>query len=112
MFKNYCTIAYRNLLRHKEYTLINITGLAMGMVCCLLITFYVRHELYYDRYHANADRIYRVVHGYRQVQGNKTYLPSPRPRVWGNASVGPALEADFPEVKKVVQFTSPNSLLH
>jgi putative ABC transport system permease protein len=107
------TIAYRNLLRHKGYSFINIAGLAIGMACCLLIIFYVRHELSYDRYHVKADKIYRVVHAYRNSQNGEN-LPPPTPdqfQVWGNAPVGPALAADFPEVERVVQFTSPINLL-
>ena len=61
MFNNYLKIALRNIFKHKGYSLINIIGLAIGMACCLLILLYVNDELSYDRYHANADRIYRVI---------------------------------------------------
>ena len=61
MFKNYLTIAIRNLVRHKGYSLINIAGLAIGMACCLLIVLYVQYEFSYDRYHENVEQIYRVV---------------------------------------------------
>jgi len=60
MIKNYLKIALRNLRKHKGYTFINITGLAVGLACCLLIVLFVRDELSYDRYHDNADRIYRI----------------------------------------------------
>lgn len=60
MFKNYLKIAFRNLLRHKIYSLINISGLAIGMACCILILLFVRDELSYDRFHENSDRIYRL----------------------------------------------------
>ena len=60
MFKNYFKIAYRNLLRHKGYTAINVVGLAVGMAACLLIGLYVRSERSYDHFHEYADRIYRV----------------------------------------------------
>lgn len=113
MLHHFLTIAYRNLLRHKGYTFLNIAGLAVGMACCLLILFYVRHELSYDHYHEKADRIYRVVHAYRSFKQGEN-LPAPAPeqfQVWGNAPVGPALAADFPEVQKIVQFTSPINLL-
>ncbi|MDO1445288.1 ABC transporter permease [Rhodocytophaga aerolata] len=113
MLKHLFTIAYRNLLKRKSYAAINIIGLAVGITCCLLIAFYVQHELSYDGYHTNADRIYRVIHAFRNSQNGET-LPPPTPeeyQVWGNAPVGPALAADFPEIEKVVQFTSHNSLL-
>ncbi|MBX2822535.1 MAG: FtsX-like permease family protein [Rhodothermaceae bacterium] len=60
MIKNYLKIAYRSLLRHPGYAFINVFGFSIGLVCCLLILLYVRHELSYDRYHEKADRMYRV----------------------------------------------------
>jgi len=55
MFKNYLTIAIRNIARHKVYSFINIVGLAIGMACCALIMLYVQHELsYYLIYGAGA----------------------------------------------------------
>ncbi len=60
MIKNSVKTALRNLLKHKGYSLINIIGLAIGMAACILILMYVRHELSYDTYSENADRIYRA----------------------------------------------------
>lgn len=60
MFRNYLKIALRNLRRHRGFTFINVTGLAVGMASCLLIFLYIRDELSYDRYHEKADRIYRL----------------------------------------------------
>ena len=60
MFKNYLKTAFRNLLRSKFYTSINIIGLAVGLATCLLIFLYVHDELSFDKYNVNADRIYRV----------------------------------------------------
>lgn len=60
MIKNYCITAWRNLWRQKGYSLINILGLAVGMACCLLMLLYVNHELSFDRFHPDADRIYRL----------------------------------------------------
>ncbi len=60
MFKNYLKIAYRNLLKTKVYSLINIFGLCIGMVSCLLILHYIHYEKSYDKYHKNSDRIYRL----------------------------------------------------
>ncbi|MBW3544280.1 MAG: hypothetical protein KY428_01555 [Bacteroidetes bacterium] len=100
MLKNYIKIAWRNLLRHKGYTYINLTGLAVGMACCLLIAMYVQDELSYDKYHTKGDQIYRVVHAYRNSD-TPEQLPPPAAeefQVWGNAPVGPALAADFPEI--------------
>ena len=61
MIKNYIKIAFRNFLRHKSFSIINVSGLAVGMTCCVLILQFVRHELSYDQYHENAKRIYRII---------------------------------------------------
>jgi putative ABC transport system permease protein len=63
---NYLKITARRLLRHRTISLINIFGLSVGLAACLLIYLYVRHELSYDTYHPNADRVARlttVIHG-------------------------------------------------
>ena len=61
MLTNYFKIAWRNIRRDRFYSLINILGLTIGITCGLLLLLYVTDELSYDRYHKNADRIYRVV---------------------------------------------------
>ena len=61
MIGNYFKIAFRNLWRHKIFSLINILGLTVGMTACFLIFLYVRFELSYDSFNTKADRIYRVV---------------------------------------------------
>jgi putative ABC transport system permease protein len=60
MFRNYIKTAYRNLVKNKFYTSINIVGLAVGIATCLLILLYVSDELSFDRYNNNADQIFRV----------------------------------------------------
>jgi putative ABC transport system permease protein len=60
MIKNYFKIAWRNIVRHKGYSGINILGLAIGIAACLLILQYVSFELSYENFHVNKDRIYRV----------------------------------------------------
>lgn len=60
MIKNYLTVALRSLVRNKIYSLINILGLTVGIACFMVIAIFVHHELQYDRFHTNADRIYRV----------------------------------------------------
>jgi len=97
MFKNYITIAYRNLVKHKFYSLINIFGLSLGITCCILIFAYIGYELSYDGYHKNADNIYRIA-SKRTVSGQTTYLArSPAP-------MGPTMVQDFPEVLDAVRF--------
>ncbi|OQP52638.1 ABC transporter permease [Niastella yeongjuensis] len=113
MFRHYFQIAWRNLLKRKFYTLINVAGLAIGMTCCVLISVYLYHENSYDRYHTKRDRLYRVVQTFRTSEPGATMVaPTPQDyQVWGCAPVGPALQADFPEIEKVVQFMSPNGML-
>ena len=60
MFKNYLKIALRNLIKNKTNTFISVFGLAIGMAVCILLLLYVQHELSYDRFHKNADDIYRL----------------------------------------------------
>ncbi|HMH35048.1 MAG TPA: ABC transporter permease, partial [Puia sp.] len=61
MIKNYFKTTFRNLWKHRVFSFINLTGLAVGMSACFLIFLYVRFELSYDAFHSKADRIYRVV---------------------------------------------------
>lgn len=91
MFNNYMKIALRNIFKHKGYSLINIIGLAIGMACCLLILLYVNDELSYDRYHENADRIYRVIEEVRLegVGEESSSMPFP---------TGDTLPMEYPDV--------------
>ena len=91
MFKNYLKTALRNLRKQKGYSFLNISGLALGMACSILIIFYIHHELSYDRFHAGADRIYRVT-----MQGmlngeplNVAVAPTP---------LAPSLMSGYPEI--------------
>ncbi len=91
MAGNYLKISVRNLMKHKGYSFINITGLAAGMAVCLLIMTYVRFELSYDNFHANVDRIYRVP--CKVGKGDNV-------RLWGWATplLSVTLKNDYPEV--------------
>jgi len=60
MFRNYLTIALRNIVRHKLYSFINIAGLAVGLTCVILIALFVRDEMSYDTWIPGGDRLYRV----------------------------------------------------
>lgn len=60
MWRNYLRIAFRTLRKQAGFTFINIAGLTIGLTCCLLLALFIQHELSYDRFHENADRIYRV----------------------------------------------------
>ena len=76
MLRNYLKIAYRNLVRHKIYSLINISGLAIGIAFCFLTFLYVHHEWTYDAFHENADRIYRVYAEYHGLNKKLYRVPS------------------------------------
>lgn len=104
--KSYFNIAWRNLKHNKGYAFINITGLAIGLACCLLVVLYIQDERSYDQYHENKGRIYRVVHAWEEIGG-----VAGRGQIWGNAPVGRALKSDFPEVQEVVQFSGQVSIL-
>ncbi|NUO81311.1 ABC transporter permease [candidate division KSB1 bacterium] len=97
MLKNYLKIAFRNLIKHKGYTAINIAGLAVGMACCYLILLYVRHELSYDRFHEKAERIYRVLVTFEQ-NGEMS-----SPITVTAAPIAPALQQEYPEVLATVR---------
>ena len=73
MIRNYLKIAWRNLWRSKGFSFINITGLAAGLACFIIIALYVADELSYDRYHEKADRIYRI-NSYILFGGNELNL--------------------------------------
>ena len=92
VFQNYFKIAYRNLLKNKVFSLVNIFGLAIGMAACFFIFLYVRFELSYDSFLPQADRLYRVPFTFTGSLGNNGTLATNHP------SVGPALKAEFPEV--------------
>ena len=92
MIKNYLKIAYRNILKNKAHSIVNITGLAIGMAACFFIFQYIYFESSYDRFHKNITRIYRVPISYT---GSFSHLPV---TASNHPAVGPAMKADFPEV--------------
>ncbi len=95
MFKNYLTIAVRNINRHKIYSLINISGLSIGIACCVLITLWMQNELSYDSFHEQNGNIFRV------MRLNSVDLTSPS--VVTPMPLAPALKAELPEVLSAVR---------
>ena len=92
MVKNYLTIAFRNLVKYKSYSFINVFGLAMGMAGCLIILVFIRQELSYDRYHRNSERIFRIAQEYPgRFGGTKKTALTPGP-------LGATLVQEMPEV--------------
>jgi len=100
MFKNYLKMAWRNLMRHKVFSLINISGLALGMTCSILILLWVKDELSYDRFHADIDNLYRVM-GIQHYSGADDLTTAANP-----GPLAEALEAELPEVKHAVRSTT------
>ena len=111
MFKNYFKIAWRNLVKKKAYSVINIFGLGLGMACCFLIFMFVQDELSYDNYHEKGDRIYRVIHGFKSEKDSEESAKANPFWVWNNAPIGAALRQEFPEIEKVVQFSGRSDIL-
>ena len=100
MLKNYLKIALRNLRKHKAYSLINVAGLAIGLACFTLIVLFVQDELSYDRYHPDADRLYRIAIEIEASEGATRNAQSPP--LWTTA-----LLESYPEVEKAVRFKPP-----
>jgi len=71
----YMKFAFRNLLKQGFRSFINILGLGFGIACCILIYMYSKHELSYNRFHENKDRIYRVYGSYIEAKGDKSFTP-------------------------------------
>ncbi|MCW3109882.1 MAG: hypothetical protein JWQ09_4388 [Segetibacter sp.] len=104
MIKSYFTIAWRNIMRHKGYSVINITGLAVGMAAAILILLWIQDEFSYDGFHKNKDRIYEV---WNRVpfEGEVS--------CWNSVSapLAPILEKELPEVERAVRVNRGNSHL-
>ena len=91
MLKNYLKITWRNFIRYKMYTTINILGLAIGLSACILIFLWVQDELSYDTFHSKSDRIFRT---------EQRYLYNDVPEQWPitSGAYGPTLMGEYPEI--------------
>jgi putative ABC transport system permease protein len=101
MIRSYLKIAFRNFVKDKFFSTINVVGLSVGIAVVLLIGLYITHELSYDRFHSKADRIYRIG-THLEMSGsitnfNTTFAP-----------LGKAIITDIPEVRQVVRLYSQN----
>jgi putative ABC transport system permease protein len=94
MLLNYLHVAFRNLLKNKFYSFINIIGLGLGLACVFLILQYLKQELSYDRFHRDAESIYRISW---EDENPQTRTPHP---------MAQALIQDFPEVKSAVSLAT------
>ena len=103
MLKNYFKIAFRNFKKHKGYAFVNLSGFALGIACCLLILLYVQDELSYDRFHEQADEIYRVAIREVTPTSDVLYPLTPYP-------LAATLVADFPEVRHATRLRRRQAL--
>jgi putative ABC transport system permease protein len=94
MLKNYFKIAVRNLLRNKGFSILNISGLAIGMASAVLILLWIQNEISYDRFHAKTDRIYEVWGN--DVVSGKINSGTNTPEI-----MAPVLKNDAPEIDEV-----------
>ncbi|HEY0432324.1 MAG TPA: ABC transporter permease, partial [Chitinophagaceae bacterium] len=96
MIKNYLKIAYRNLAKYKFISFINLFGLTVGLTCCLLILTYILHELSYDKFQPNANRVYRVTRTFYNAQDGSVALNL------GTVAppFGPLLQNDFADIEE------------
>ncbi len=110
MFKNYLKIAFRNIIRNKTYSFLNLFGLSIGMAVFLLIFIYVQYELSFDKYHENSSSIYRIVQ--KQVD-RKHYIKLHGTNVIAktHAPVASALVDEFPEVISAVRIEFMSNIL-
>ena len=95
MLKNYIVTACRNLKKTRIFSIINIMGLAVGMSACLLILHYVHYERSYDRFHDNADRIYRLRYERTDDSGRSVRFASCCP------PAAPRIRSEYAEVEKI-----------
>jgi putative ABC transport system permease protein len=100
MLKNYLKIAFRSLKKHKVYSIINISGLAIGMAVCVLISMWILNEVSFDRFHEKADRICRLTMDIEV--GSLLHTPV------SLTAAGPALVQEFPEVVTAARVDRPN----
>jgi len=104
MLRNYFKIAFRNLLRNKSFSIINISGLAIGMASAILILLWVQNEISFDRFHVYKDRLYEVWEKESRDGGTQTSLNTQQ-------LMAPALKKDFPEIENTTRVSWNNSIL-
>ena len=103
MVKNYFKVAWRNLLKNKVFSLINILGLTIGITICMMIFLFIMNEFSFDKFHTQQKSIYRVMRGYDISKNRVPYLSGP---------YATALLNDFPgEIKKAIRVMPSNGLV-
>ena len=97
MIKNYFKIAFRSLWKNKGFSFINIIGLATGITCSLLIFLFVKEETSYDKFHKDADQVYRIVKDFINDDGSRI------PDATTPVPLAPALQREVPEVESITR---------
>jgi len=106
MFKNYLKIALRNILHQKGYSILNITGLAVGIACFILILLYIHYEFSYENHNPNADRIYRIYVEHQESDKEYRVSSTPVPLV-------EALQEEIPDIQEYTRFDGlPNLMVN
>lgn len=103
LLPNYLKVALRNFSRNRSYALINVSGLTLAMLAFIVISVYLIGELSYDRFHENADRIYRITQEIRSEGKTEQYAVSV-------PGLAPALESDYRFVDKAVRISIPQEM--
>src|SRR6476661_1559106 len=96
MLLNYFKIAWRNLLRNKSFSVINILGLAIGMASAILILLWVQNEVSYDRFHTKENRLYEIWENESRDGELQSGVPTQQ-------LLGPALKKDYPEIENTAR---------
>ena len=97
MLKNLIKTAFRHIIKHFGYSVLNVLGLTLGITSAIFLIIYVADEVSYDRYHEKADRIYRVSSTIKEPDDQFTWIVAQIP-------FGPAVVHDYPEVQSFVRF--------
>ncbi len=99
MFRNYFKVGVRNLVRHKFFSFVNILGMTIGITACMFIFLFINHELSYDTFHKNYDRIYQVgLHG--KIGEQEVYTSNTCP------PMSAALVSEFPEIEDATRLAN------
>jgi len=103
MLKNYFKTAWRNLMKSKMFSFINVFGLTIGITVCMMIFLFIMNEFSVDNFHSNGDNIYRVMRSFNKTEEPSPYLSGP---------YAPALRNDFPsDIKQAVRVMPSNDLI-
>jgi putative ABC transport system permease protein len=104
MIKNYLKIALRQLLKNKSFSIINISGLAIGMAAVIMLLLWIQNEMSFDRFHDKGDRIYELWN--RAKWDDKLECWPVTPKI-----AAKSLRTHYPEIEKVIRVDWPNNRL-